>query len=234
MRIGVIGASGFVGSAIFRHLSEISDHESISILRGDDFKDKLNGVDFVIHSANPAKRFVANSNPALDRQETLGKTNEFLRTIGSTPILLISSISCRTQIETPYAVNRRDCEYAVLDNGGAVVRLGPMFGGTRLQDIIHDICAGRKVFVAKESNYSFSNVDWNGSYIANNFAKVSEIIEIGARNSIMLSAIATYTKSESEFSGEVDNQYPLLFSEGPDVNEVFDFVDKILTSHNLS
>lgn len=229
MRIGLVGASGFVGSAIFRRFAQHAQLDCKPILKSDNFKAKISEVDFVIYTANSAKRFVANSNPELDREETLGKIIRFLNVSKDKPFLLISSISCRTQLHTPYGLNRRDCEKAVLANGGSVVRLGPMFGITRLNDVVHDICANRRVFASRDSKQSFSSVEWNGAYIADNFYSFTGIVEIGARNTISLGDLATHVKSSSEFMGEKDNQFPLNFDDGPDALEVLDFADRIMT-----
>ena len=228
MRIGLVGASGFVGSSIFRRLAQLAHFDCRPILRGDDFESKIKEVDFVIYSANSAKRFFANSNPEIDRKETLEKTIKFLNASKNKPFLLVSSLSCRTQLHTPYGINRKDCEDVVLEYGGSVVRLGPMFGISRLHDVVHDICANRKVFVSKNSKQSFSSVDWNGTYIADNFVSLSGIVEIGARNSIRLGDLAAHVNSRSEFIGETDDQFPLNFKTGPDVLEVLEFVDQIM------
>ena len=228
MLIGLVGASGFVGSAIFRRFAQLAQFECQPILRGDHFESEIREVDFVIYSANSAKRFFANSNPEIDRKETLGKTIRFLNASNDKPFLLVSSISCRTQLGTPYGINRKDCENAVLEYGGSVVRLGPMFGVMRLHDVVHDICENRKVFVSKDSKQSFSSIDWNGAFIADNFASWSGIVEIGARNTILLGDLAVYANSSSEFEGETDDQFPLNFDVGPDVLEVLDFVDQIM------
>jgi nucleoside-diphosphate-sugar epimerase len=228
MRVGLIGASGFVGGAIYKAFSTSDNHECISIIRGDDLDRKLIDVDFVVHAANSAKRFVANSNPVDDRNESLGKTNRILEASKGKPVLLISSISCRTQLDTPYGVNRFDCEREVLNYGGSIIRLGPMFGLARKVDVIHDICDNRKVFVARDTKYSFSDVDWNGMYIAQNFQDLSGVIEIGAQNSISLGEIAVYVESKSEFVGKNDDQFPLDFTSGPDVSAVFEFINKFL------
>jgi hypothetical protein len=103
-----------------------------------------------------------------------------------------------------------------------------MFGTTRTRDVVHDICENRKVFVSKNSKQSFSSIDWNGAYIADNFTSWSGVIEIGARNTILLGDIAAYANSSSEFEGETDDQFPLNFDDGPDVLEVLEFVDQIM------
>ena len=233
MRVGLVGASGFVGSAIFRRFSKLAQFNCLPILRSDNFESKSRDVDFIIHSANPAKRYFANTNPEFDRKETFEKTMRFLDTSNGKPFLLVSSISCRTQSETPYGKNRKDCENLVLEYGGSVVRLGPMFGISRLYDVIHDICLNRKVFVSRDSKQSFSSIDWNGSYIADHFEQFSGILEIGARNSITLGEIADHINSRSEFIGDVDDQFPLNFDAGPDVQQVLEFVDQITGRYNI-
>lgn len=227
VNIGIVGALGFVGSAISQGFTQIGQHACLPILRGDDFARKMSEVEYVIYSANPAKRFIANSNPALDRKESIEKTSFFMKMSEGKPFLLVSSISCRTQLNTPYGINRKECEDLVLKSGGAVVRLGPMYGGSRIHDVIHDICENRNVYASKNSRQSFSSVDWNGTYIANNFLSFTGIVEIGSRNSISLGDLADYAGSSSEFFGETDDQYPLNFETGPDVLNVLEFIDQI-------
>jgi nucleoside-diphosphate-sugar epimerase len=234
MNIGVIGASGFVGSAISRGFGQLNQHTVLPILRGDNVTKKIDEADYVIYSANPAKRFIANTNSELDKKETIEKTSFFLKESKGKPFLLISSISCRTQLNTPYGINRKECEDIVLANGGAVVRLGPMYGGSRINDVIHDICYNKKIYASKDSRQSFSNVDWNGTYIANKFLSFDGIVEIGSTNSISFSELAEYAESTSEFFGDVDDQFPLNFDSGPDVLNVFKFIDQIKFSQTKS
>ena len=40
--------------------------------------------------------------------------------------------------------------------------------------------------------------------------------------------LAAYANSRSEFIGELDDQFPLNFETGPDVQEVLGFVDQIM------
>jgi nucleoside-diphosphate-sugar epimerase len=227
MNIGLVGALGFVGSAISRGFDQVKQHTVLPIIRGDNVAKKFDEVDYVIYSANPAKRFIANSNSDLDKVETIEKTSFFLKEAKGKPFLLISSISCRTQLNTPYGINRKECEDMVLANGGAVVRLGPMYGSSRIHDVIHDICDSKKVYASKDSRQSFSSVEWNGTYIANQFLSFAGIVEIGSRNTISFRELANYARSSSEFFGDVDDQFPLNFDFGPDVLNVLKFIDQI-------
>jgi len=105
-----------------------------------------------------------------------------------------------------------------------------MFGISRIRDVIHDICENRQVFVSRDSKQSFSNVEWNAAYIADNFNSISGIVEIGARETINLDALANHVNSSSVFSGGRDDQFPLNFDAGPDVLEVLEFMDNIMNN----
>jgi nucleoside-diphosphate-sugar epimerase len=229
MEIGLIG-QGFVGSAISRRFTQLPQLRCTPISRSDNFQNKIKDVDFVIHCANSARRFIANSNPEVDRKETLGKTQRFLDELNGKPILLVSSISCRTQLNTPYGANRKDCEDLVLDYGGSVIRLGPMFGNSRDRDVVHDICENREIFVSRDSRQCFSSVEWNGAYIADNFSSISGVLEIGARDNITLGELAVHVNSRSLFTGERDDQFPFDFHAGPDVSEVLKFLDQLMSN----
>ena len=100
--ICLIGYKGFVGSEIHSCLLTSKKFKIISLKRGDDIQKGISACDIVIHSANPAKRFFANQNPEHDFLETVEKTYKFLENSNNKKFILISSISCRTQMDTSY------------------------------------------------------------------------------------------------------------------------------------
>lgn len=224
--VGVLGANGFVGKALVRALFGNQKFEIFQITRDSSLLDLPNRMDFVIHSANPAKRFQANSAPNKDLLETVAKTVRFLDFFSESKLVLVSSISCRTQLETPYGLNRKICEDLATASGASVVRLGPMFGTDRNQDVLHDILNSRNVFVARETKYAYCNVDWVADYVCSNLARLPELVEIGAKNIISLSEIAQRVSSDSKFEGPVDDQFPINGFDGPDVNEIFKFIEE--------
>jgi nucleoside-diphosphate-sugar epimerase len=127
-KIAVIGANGFVGSQICRAIDLIPKYSLIKILRESNLSDGIKQADIIIHAANPAGRFRAESNPEQDFSATVDKTYEILSHCGDKKLVLISSLSCRTQMNINYGRNRRMCELLALAAHGTVVRLGPMFG----------------------------------------------------------------------------------------------------------
>ena len=223
MRIAVIGAHGFVGSAIAKAIEHDERHELICVVRGDDIKSKLGSADVVIHAANPARRFRAESDPVRDFVETVDKTFNILSLAIGKKCLLISSLSCKTQLNTNYGRNRRFCELLALAQGAVVVRLGPMFGGERKQDMLHDLLADKQIYVSSETRYAYVNVEWVGANILELLDAQSDIYEIGAKNSVSLSELRDILGSKSIFNGVDDTQIPLTEGDGPDAMLVVEY-----------
>ena len=221
MKIGIVGPGGYVGSSIYNALK---DYNAIPIFKDTITKDKF---DVIIHSANPAKRFYANNHIEEDFENTVNNTKRILSKYPAKTIL-ISSISCRTQLDTPYGDHRKMCEELVLENGGVVFRLGPMFGGQRTQDILHDIVYGNKVYCDIETKSAYVDVAWAGQYIAKSIDRLPGVYEIGARNTVSLKEIAEAVNSKSIFSGPKDDQYPINFKDGPDATLVIDYAKSLI------
>lgn len=225
MNIAIIGSNGYVGKEIVKAINKIKEYKPISVTRNDNLADKVKVADIVIHAANPAKRFRAENDPKRDFIETVFKTDNILK-IFRKKVILISSISCRTQLDTNYGRNRRACELLVLQNNGIVVRLGPMFGGNREQDVLHDILRGNKIYVSAKTRYAYANVSWCGQKIVELLDREHpQIIEIGARNSISLEKIKIHFNSNSNFSGYDDTQEPINCYDGPDANQVIKYAE---------
>ena len=139
--------------------------------------------------------------------------------------ILISSLSCRTQLYTNYGRHRRACELLVLTGNSLVVRLGPMFGGNRKEDMLHDILAGRTVYISRKSNYAYVNVAWAGNKIIELINASTGIQEIGARNSVNLGDLADHFNSKSNFVGIVEIQIPENYTDGPNANEIYKYAE---------
>ena len=232
--IAVIGANGFVGSEICKAVDASNFYSSakhlVKISRNSPHKCYIDGSDIVIHSANPAGRYIAENYPAKDFDESVEKTAWFLKISKGKKFVLISSLSCRTQLDTNYGRNRRACELMVLEAGGMVIRLGPMFGGNRKKDMLHDILAGRDVYIGKQSRYAYVDVAWNATEILQlSLDMPMRLVELGACNSVVLGDIADYFESKSKFLGEDEHQEPdpnLLWNHGPNASDVYAYAQK--------
>jgi nucleoside-diphosphate-sugar epimerase len=223
MKVAVIGANGFVGSAIASQIESDVRYQLIRVVRGDDIETKLKSADVVIHAANPARRFRAESDPQRDFIETVDKTFQIFNFSKGKKCLLISSLSCKTQLNTNYGRNRRFCELLALVQGAVVIRLGPMFGGTRKQDVLHDLLADRPIYVAAETKYAYADVKWVGEKIVELIDVCSNIYEIGARNAVSLAELRDIFGSKSIFTGVDDTQIVEMMGQGPDARRIIDY-----------
>ena len=230
MNILLYGFKGYVGSQLFKAL-KTSSHNVLGIGR-DEFNkvEKKEDYDLVIHCANSARRFYANTHPEKDNEAILATTSEILNRHKSSNLLLISSLSCRTEANTAYGRNRYIAERSWMDKNGKIVRLGPMYGGGREKDTLHDIINDEHVYYSKDTRYAYCSVEWVAGYISvliKNFQKMKTIQEIGASNTITLGALAKALHSRSSFAEKNDDQFPIDFSEGPDAKQVINYGIKL-------
>jgi nucleoside-diphosphate-sugar epimerase len=230
-KIAVIGSNGFVGSQISNEIKNSEDFCLVPVTRGDNLKDAIKLADVIIHSANPAKRFFAENNPEEDFCETVEKTAIIRELARNKPLILISSISARTQLDTVYGRNRRSCELIADTEKSLIVRLGPMYGTGKSIGVLNDIINNRKVYAAPTTEYAFVDVKYNAKKIFSLMSKDDSIgiIEIGAKNGISLESLRNKLKSTSTFEGKDDTQIPVSPpNDAPDVNEVILFAKSIM------
>lgn len=224
--VAVVGAAGFVGTQIASAVTSSGRYDLIPVLRDDPAEKLLPKADIVVYAANPARRFQAEKDPTDDFKETVEKTARFLTMSRGKRFVLISTLSCRTQLNTNYGRNRRSCELMALQDNALVIRLGPMYGGNRTDDTLHRIIAGLEVFVAAETRYAYVDVAWAGNKVVALLEESGGIREIGARNAVRLGDLRDYFASTSTFSGIDDTQIPEGPGDGPDARDVFRFAEQ--------
>ena len=223
--VAVIGAAGFVGSQIAEAIKADSRYSLLPVYRNSRYPEQLiDLVDIIIHTANPAKRLNAEKKPELDFTETVEKTAKILSMAKGKRFILISSLSCRNQLYSSYGRNRRACELMVLPGNSLIIRLGPMFGGNRKKDLIHDLLASKELHIAETTRYAYVDVKWVGKQIVSMLEEENGICEIGAYNSICLKDLRDFFDSTSVFSGIEEHQEPKDFLDGPNVHDVYNYM----------
>ena len=233
MKVVLIGSNGFVGSAIANSLKK-KEIATLLVNRNNYHKkNKKKVYDFLINSAIPSKRYAAKLNPNYDFKESFIKTKKILEEWKFKKYIHISSISARCEKNTPYGINRLKSEnLSKKINNHLIVRLGPMFGCKLNKGVIIDLINNNTVFLNKESKYSFTNVNWVGEWIVNNLL-MKGLIEIGAKDFIVLKDLAQLIKSSSNFRGRLDDQIiknSLKYSLSS--NEVIKFINKMKKNEN--
>lgn len=224
--VAVAGAAGYVGSQIAHAIAASGRYHLIPVLRNDPAAALFANADIVVYAASPARRFQAEKDPLHDFEVTVENTARFFALARGKRFVLVSTLSCRTQLNTSYGRHRRACELIALTEDSLVVRLGPMFGGVRTNDTLHDILAGRQIFVAAETRYAYVDVAWAGRKIVELLEAPGGLCEIGAINAVRLSDLCDHFASTSTFSGIDDTQVPENLTDGPDALAVFRFAEK--------
>ena len=231
IKVAVVGSNGFVGSEICNEIRKLGSYSLIPVTRNDNLQKAVHMADVVIHAANPAKRFFAEQHPEKDFIASVEKTSVIRDLCRSKRLILISSISARTQLDSVYGRNRRSCELIVHSDNNSIVRLGPMYGAGKSIGALNDIINNRKVYVAATTEYAFVDVAYNAkkivSLISNNDNK--GIIEIGAKAGLCLESLRSILNSTSTFEGADDTQIPLKpADDAPDVNDVILFAKSVM------
>ena len=229
--IAVIGANGFVGSKICQFINLCSNLSLIPVVRGDDLSNAIEHSDIVIHSANPSKRFYAKNHPDEDYLESVEKTRLIAKCAKKKRLILVSSISARSEPHSVYGKNRRQCELIAQSTNTLIIRLGPMFGEGKSVGAIDDLLKNKTVFVAESTKYAYVNVDYNAKKIvslAQDFSNKG-IIELGSKKRISLSELKKITGSNSTFEGRDDTQIPINPPlDAPNVKDVMDYLNSII------
>jgi nucleoside-diphosphate-sugar epimerase len=193
MSIAVLGASGFVGSAIVRALSAKAI-PFVAVNRSDEVPD----ADVLINAACPSQRLRAEREPEWDFEECVAKTARFYyRRKGR--FLQVSSVSARFPNNSAYGRHRKAAEDIVSD--ALVVRLGPMYGDTLAKGILFDIIHDRPVYADPETYYAFADVDWCAQRIVSLAiaGRTRGVVEVGGSGAIRIGDIPARVGSKAEF-----------------------------------
>lgn len=193
MTVAVVGAGGFVGSAVVRVL-QTARCDYIEVRRGDPIPD----VDVLINAACPSQRVRAEREPEWDFEECVVKTARlYYRRKGR--FLQVSSVSARYPHNSAYGRHRKAAE-DILDDA-LIVRLGPMYGRGQSKGVLQDMIDDKPVYMDPETYYAFADVDWCAARIVNLAFAGSKtgIVEVGGSNAIRLGDIPPRIGSGSIF-----------------------------------
>jgi len=229
--VAVIGASGYVGSAVSAALACSPSRAVISVTRANYAEMRDRSYDVLINAAMPAARFWAKNNPDKDFVETVQKTADLIYGWRYGKFIQISTVSARCQLDTVYGRHKAAAEKICGFGDNLIVRLGPMYNKGLNKGVLIDILHCRKVFVDAESKYCFAPLEFAASWISDNLGR-SGIVEVGARTAISLREAADHIGADVEFVGAVDNQEIEHPEPGfPDAREVFGFLNEMKTRY---
>ena len=226
LSVAIVGAKGYVGSALYAALSHRSSGYSVTGVTRENYTAmQKRSFDILINSAMPAARFGAKNNPEKDFLETVKKTADLLYGWQFKKFVQISTVSARCQLDTIYGRHKAAAERLCDFGDNLIVRLGPMYSPELKKGVLVDLVAGKKVFVAGESRYCFAPLDFVVGWVVSNLERRG-LVEIGARQAISLKEVAKYLKKPVEFEGVIDHQEIVEPEpDWPEARAVLNFLD---------
>jgi nucleoside-diphosphate-sugar epimerase len=223
--VAVVGAKGFVGSALCGALGKLPDYELVRVTRENYAEMQAGTYDILINAAMPSGRFWAKNHPAEDYAETVQKTMNLVSQWRFEKFVQISTVSARSETHTIYGQNKAAAEKLCLFGDHLVVRLSAMYGPTLSKGALVDILNHSKVFVSGESRYPFAPLSFVADWISRHFDRKG-IVEVGAKNTITLKEIADFLGEPVVFEGAVEKQdVQNPEPDFPDAREVLKFMD---------
>lgn len=212
-RVAVVGARGYVGSALTEAFRAHGGYLVVPVVRADYERHREGEYDVLVNAACPSKRYWAEQHPDDDHARTVTLTARLRKEWHAGHFVHISSMSARTQPGTAYGRHRAEAEQLCTDEGSFVVRLGPMYGGDYRKGVLADMAADLPVYASGRSRQSFAPVRWCAEWIAAH-ADGTGLREIGARTHVTLAEVRDRAGSGSEFVKDVvDDQYPTTGTE---------------------
>jgi len=229
-QVAVVGAKGYVGSALCVALSK-NAHTVAEVTRENYKEMQEREYDILINCAMPSARFFAKNNPDKDFIETVEKTANLLYGWKFKKFVQISTVSARCQLDTVYGRHKAAAEALCNYGDNLIVRLGAMYSSELSKGALVDIKEGRKVYVDGASRYCFASLDFVTKWISGNLERKG-IVEVGARNTIALSEIAQHLGAKIDFEGVLDTQ-EIVDPEPsfPDARDVLAFLDTWTPTH---
>lgn len=225
--VAVIGSKGYVGSAVYQELLHSLKYTVVGVTRENYVDIKKQDFDIIINCAMPSARFWAKNNPENDFVETVKKTSDLLYEWNFRKFIQISSVSARCQLDTVYGRHKAAAECLCNFGNNLIVRLGALYGENMKKGVLVDMLEGKKVFVNKESRYSFISVSFCASWLVSNLDRQG-MVELGGKNAVTLDSIAKYMSANVEFCGEINHQDIENTEENyPEATNVFDFIDNL-------
>lgn len=222
--IALIGANGYVGSALYKELSKNKTLRVEPVIRKNYSYWRNRIFDMVINAAMPSSRFWAENNPDKDFVETVKKTADIVYGWKYKKLIQISTISTRNERNIIYGRHKAAAEILCNFGENLIIRLSSTYGDTLQKGALIDILNGKRVYVSEKSRYCFASLKFVCKWIAQNIDKKG-IQEVGAKNSISLEEIVKYLHMSVPFEGRIDIQEiqnPL--PEFPDAKEVLSFL----------
>ncbi|MHA1979395.1 MAG: hypothetical protein ACW98I_21025 [Candidatus Hodarchaeales archaeon] len=147
MKIGVIGANGFIGQVIYDRLPE---KDRRRIVRG--IWENVH-YDVIIDANGSSMKYLAQSDPSHDFKVSVDSVVHYTTRLKYDKYIYISSIDAELPTLINYGFNRSIAEQVVMHyaNNWTIIRLCSVIGPEAKKGIVYDVLNDNKLFVTKDS-----------------------------------------------------------------------------------
>lgn len=222
MKVGVIGHSGFVGSAFYRVFSQDRKYDVVGIGRGDYERVRKIHFDLLVNANGNSSKILAEKDPVTDFEMNVLSTLRFLRDFDYDHYLHVSTIEVYNDKSKPNTTaETAEIDSKALSNYGfskycaeqlvkryakswMILRLGGMVGEGMKKGAAYDIVRLGKLFVSEMSEYQFMNTKKVAEIAKFLFEKnrFGEVYNVVGKGNIMLSKFAQNAKVELSSVGK--------------------------------
>ncbi len=234
-KIGIVGANGFVGSALVDHFSA-SGYEVTSITRENFAKYESHHFDILIDAAGNSKKFIADENLMLDFELTVRHRMRTLLSFNAPLHVHISSVDVYQDLSDParnteevtvdlgtnsnYGFTKRLAELIVQRHAPQwlIFRLSGMVGPGLRKNPVYDIANGIPIRIHPDSSYQFCSTEYVAKLIRTVVEKGvrGEIINVAGTGQVTPRDIAKVLSKPLLVSPEAYAQSPRIVSVGCD------------------
>jgi nucleoside-diphosphate-sugar epimerase len=157
MKIGVIGANGFIGSSLVDNIKSQYLTESIT---KENYKSYKNIVfDIIINANGNSIKYWANKNPLKDFKKSVESVYKSLYDFKYKKYIYISSIDAEN-IKTTYGFHKYLAEEIIKTycSNFSIIRLPYVIGKNATKGVVYDIINGNKIYLTKDSTLMLMDV----------------------------------------------------------------------------
>jgi nucleoside-diphosphate-sugar epimerase len=229
MKIVVIGAGGFVGSAIVNYLKSINI--AVESVHRTNFKQSDNLYDICIDASGSSKKFIAEENPAVDLVNSVVNCSKVLKYYPSKLHILISSVDIYKKLDDPITTNEDNLEnipavtrygyhkfiteqyVKTYSTNWLIFRLSGMIGDGLKKNPIFDLITGNTFWISPKSEFQYINTESVSKIIWEVINKgiCNEIFNIAGKGTISFEQLAIdYGLTIKESTGNIQSSSPRI------------------------
>lgn len=220
MKIAVVGAEGFVGSAFHRQLG-LRGHQAEGVTRKNFLEKAGQTWDLVVDAAGNSRKYLAEQEPWKEFELSVGHKKAVLQAYPAKTHLHISSVDVYREL----SLEKETRENSAVGQGASVygfhkwlaeelvrfharswlmVRLAGMVGPGLKKNPVFDVMTGQKVRIHPDSEYQFLSTDEAARLSLDLWAQgvVGEIYNVCGEGTITPREIAKLAGKKLETSGE--------------------------------